>query len=398
MNFGEKAIDKAPAIRLLLSCARTGMSAEVVRECRSLLRAGIDWDYLLETARSHGVAPMLYLNLKHVCDPAASPPIMEPLGRLYRAYVTRNLYLSGQLLFLLELFESEGIPAISYKGPVLAKSLYGNLSYRFFWDLDILLHKRDVLKAKELLFNEGFLPERRFGKIGERIHLRHDCEYNFDRPEDGLHVEIHWRLMPSYCRIKLDASELWKHHRRIPFAGTEVRNLCDEHLFLLLCAHHGGKHQWRRLSMIVDVAQLICRGPNWLTVLSLAEKANISRMAAIAILLSNDLLDSRIPPYVHAQARRVNRAESMARELASALFPGSSDHVISNRYWLTHLKMREGLADRIRYIPHILREVFVPSEKEEALLPLPRYLASLHYVVRPLRLIFKYVKEFIENR
>jgi len=36
------------------------------------------------------------------------------------------------LLKLLDLFENHGIPAVPFKGPVLASSIYGDLSLRQF--------------------------------------------------------------------------------------------------------------------------------------------------------------------------------------------------------------------------------------------------------------------------
>ena len=53
--------------------------------------------------------------------------------------------------------------------------------------------------------------------------------------------------------------------------------------------------------------------------------------------------------------------------------------------------MRENLRDRIRYIPHILKEAVLPTEKEEALLLLPVVFSFIYYLLRPVRLIIKYL-------
>ena len=48
-----------------------------------------------------------------------------------------NLYLTQEMLKLLSAFRKKGIPAIPYKGPVLAQAVYGNVGLRQFGDLDI---------------------------------------------------------------------------------------------------------------------------------------------------------------------------------------------------------------------------------------------------------------------
>ena len=67
----------------------------------------------------------------------------------------RNLFLTRELLNLLTLFETHQIPAIPFKGPVLAASVYGNLALRQFSDLDLIIHKQHVAKARELLVSAG---------------------------------------------------------------------------------------------------------------------------------------------------------------------------------------------------------------------------------------------------
>ena len=56
----------------------------------------------------------------------------------------------------MKLLESNGINAIPYKGPVLANLAYGNLSFREFGDIDILINKSDALKAKEIMISNGY--------------------------------------------------------------------------------------------------------------------------------------------------------------------------------------------------------------------------------------------------
>ena len=134
-----------PGVELLLSCARTRLDNQGVERIEALVREELDWAYLVELAGKHGVMPLLYWNLHTVCPQAVHKDILDLLKRSFHENARRNLFLSGELLELLKLLEGEGIPAIPFKGPVLADFVYGNLALRSIWDLDLLVHKHDVL-------------------------------------------------------------------------------------------------------------------------------------------------------------------------------------------------------------------------------------------------------------
>src|SRR5437870_4666302 len=51
----------------------------------------------------------------------------------------RNLLMLRELLEVLDLFAEHSVPALPYKGPILAAVEYGNVSLRTFCDLDILV-------------------------------------------------------------------------------------------------------------------------------------------------------------------------------------------------------------------------------------------------------------------
>ncbi len=67
-----------------------------------------------------------------------------------------NILLTHELQKLLALFADNDVRAVPYKGPALALQLYGNVALRQFSDLDILVHPRDVLRARDLLLAEGY--------------------------------------------------------------------------------------------------------------------------------------------------------------------------------------------------------------------------------------------------
>jgi len=101
----------------------------------------------------------LYRSLSRNAPELVSKANLERLRGDFRSNVQRNLLLTAELLRLLDLFAVHGIAAAPFKGPVLAASAYEDLSLRQFSDLDVLVNRRDILKAEGLLASQGYEPD-----------------------------------------------------------------------------------------------------------------------------------------------------------------------------------------------------------------------------------------------
>ena len=159
--------DTRPEVELLLCCARISSPSERAAQIRAVLRKEIDCTNLLRTARAHGVIPLLYWRLSKTCPEAVSTAVLDRLRGDFHANSLRNLSLTRELLKLLNLFEAQGITAIPYKGPAPAAFAYGNLALRQFADLDILIRKHDVPRAKEVFISAGYRSEYRLTRTQE---------------------------------------------------------------------------------------------------------------------------------------------------------------------------------------------------------------------------------------
>src|SRR5262249_37481496 len=113
--------------QLLLYCARSQVDAGAIR---GLVNEGVNWPTLLGLAQQHGVRPMLLRSLKSVCWDAVPRTTQFELERFNRVNFRKTLCLANELFRLLEVFQQNGIPIATFKGPVLAESVYGDLSLR----------------------------------------------------------------------------------------------------------------------------------------------------------------------------------------------------------------------------------------------------------------------------
>ncbi len=147
-----------PSIReveLMFCCARTNSPPQNTLRINEIVPQDIDWQLFLQLATSHGIRPLVYQALHTTCREALPEAARRQLSHFYPANSAKNRFLTGELLHILQLFESEHILAVPFKGLVLAAVLYGELAMREFTDLDLLIQERDIPKAKEILSKQG---------------------------------------------------------------------------------------------------------------------------------------------------------------------------------------------------------------------------------------------------
>jgi hypothetical protein len=314
---------------------------------------------------------------------------LEQLRREFQANAQRNLFLTGELLRLLDLFEASGIPAIPYKGPALAAVLYHDLALRQFADLELLVHKPDLPRVEQLLLAQGYLPECRLSPGQQVAYMRTECEYNFVRRDTRVRLEIHWNIVPRYFTVPLEPQSFWARLEAVDLGPKQTVAFAPDMLLLILGVHHGAKHGWGRLGWICDLAQLIRVRPDldWQAVWEQADRLGVRRVVLVGLLLARDLLGAALPEPVLGKIRADRPAARLAREVCEQLFvlPHRRPGKLAQR--LLTLKLRERLRDRVGYC---LRLALTPTEGDRELLALPPALASLYYLVRPIRLIGRY--------
>ncbi len=377
-----------PEVELLLCCARTCIDAPTEKRILALLQEDINWDYLLRTALWHGVMPLLYWSLNATCPEVVPQAIMGQLRDYFHSLARRNLFLTRELLLLLNLFRAHQIPAIPYKGPVLAASAYGNLALRQFCDLDILIHKQDAFRVKTLLQEQGYrLSLEQQPGAQEAMWFESACEYNFVSNDGKVMVEPHWAIArPKHCFL-LDPDCLWERLESISIADTSVLTFRPQDLLLIICMN-GTKDVWKSLKQICDIAEVIRAHQelDWDQVMQQSRILGSERMLLLSCLLASDLLGTALPEKVWQRIQAEPSVKSLAKQVRERLFLNfdNSSKFEQSNFSLWDIRVRERLQDRVRYCFNL---IFSPNEADAALLPLPRSLYFIYYLLRPIRLV-----------
>ena len=383
-----------PEFDLLLACctgaADTGHSARI----SLALDRELDWVEFARIVEHHSVGPIVYRRLSTF--PHAVPSsVLEQLRTDYERNAQKSLRLTHELVRILACLESHRIPAIPYKGPVLAKTVYGDVAFRRFSDLDILIHATDVPAAKAAVRELGYTPTLHLNEVEQAAHIASGNEVPFDGPLGRNLLEIQWRVLPRFYAVEFSIERFFQRTVRVDLGGSSVRTLAPEDLLLVLCVHTA-KHVWSRLLWLCDIAetmrsQLIDYGSAYRT----AKGLGVEKIVAVNFVLQAQLFGVPFPVQFRKSKKNDPEIEHIAGEARQVLL-GSADHdVQSIDYFRLMVRLRERFRDRFRFLARL---TFTPSVGEWSTVRLPARLFPLYRAIRVLRLMSRFLTGAVGKR
>lgn len=386
---------------LLIWCVRSVRSVHSDRRAHETqatelgMRPAIDiadaasWSAFLREAGRHMVMPACWRALEPFRDeiPAA---IATDLQTAFDLNTRRNLWLAAELVSMLGKLRAAGIEAVPWKGPLLAERAYGDLRLRQFFDLDVLVRRADLAAAAEVAIASGLRHEKEMTTAQRDTYAEHQGEIELVREADGLWLELHTHIVPTYYARGTTSDELWDRIRPARVARATVSGLGPVDELEALCVH-GSKHRWDRLAWIMDIAMMsqLQTDADWSRLLHGAARHGTKRMVHLGLLLAVDIAGACLPEKVAGAARADRNAGRLATEVRLSLFdskPSQFDAL------LFHARMRERTRDQLDYLFNV---IFTPSGADWESLSLPRALFPVYALTRPVRLAVKYGRRVV---
>ena len=308
-------------------------------------------EQLVEDARPYNAIPLLF----HVLG-RDNVSMSQNLASLSRIQYIQN-YLSTTLLLrelkdVLSSLVDRGVEVIVLKGAALVTNLYPDLGLRPMRDIDLLIHRKELAQAIEILYDLGYqrhLPPARNGI--ENLQGEVVCVKDGEFP---IVIEPHWTLGPEYPysgRIK--AEGLWHRATRINLAGVDALALCPEDALLHLCLHQFQHCQSFWLIPACDIAELIRHyqgGLDWEAFLNRVLEFGLCLPVQYSLKKTFELFHPPIPGFVfdeltsYKPSRFENRLFTLLVSLSGPVGGGN----------LAKLLTIPGIAQKLRYLCSIL--------------------------------------------
>jgi len=270
--------------KLLFLTSVKDLSADQSLQVEKLLAGPIDWQQFLAIVEQHRIYPPVCRNLKKMAAASVKIPIMDKLEQLSRNYAMQALKLTGNLISITNLLESNQIKVISLKGPLLSQSIYGNVALRTSRDLDFLIDIQDLDHTIDLFVAEGYQIEHFGGELtAKKKHYIIKTNHHFAFIKNGLTVEIHWNF--HFLGYQCFFSDQFSRSRTATISGREIHILAAEDEFLYL-VFHGAKHGWHRLKWLADIAEIVrINQLDWTLVLTKSREYDILHILGQTLIL-----------------------------------------------------------------------------------------------------------------
>ena len=309
-NAVAEALPEIPReIRLVLECARTRLTFAHIERIESLLRPDMNWAAILHFTEESAVTPLVHENLSKIASrvPVLVPQIwMERLEKSCRANTVRALYQRAELVKILKAFESRGVLAVAYKGPVLGAQAYGDAALRQFYDLDVVVTQKQLAAVDEVLRGMDFEQRFAWPRVENPATTQTPGEYTYRGRHSQVLLEIHTERTMRHFPEPLDLEALASRLATVNLTGHSVKTFRQEDGLPILCVH-GAKDFWAKASNIVDIAELVQLQPfDWNLARETARSLRCTTMMLLGLSLAQRLIGMPLPNQI-AEEMYANR-------------------------------------------------------------------------------------------
>jgi hypothetical protein len=265
-----------------------------------------EWEALLRQAEAHGAAPLIYWKLKELGVLGWLPPqVGAALQYSYYRSAAQNGLLREELVKILTVLSAQNIPVIVLKGSALGPALYPNLALRPINDIDLLVHRQDVIRAAEAVRQLGYVEaSEHIFPVGSFLEQATNKHLVLAGP-GGMLLELHWSLIGAENEPRSpDPHIVWSDLLPLPGGGCALRRELE---LLYLCTHVTVQHglAQARLIWLYDIHLLLSSIElDWGVTVSLAQKLGWVSPLLASIQVVENLFGTSIPEGLVDQLKR----------------------------------------------------------------------------------------------
>jgi Uncharacterised nucleotidyltransferase len=380
---------------IVLLCSSLNINERKAAQIKKITKENIIWDKVVNIAKEQRVICLLYKNLKQITSDEVPEDILLKSKHYYLGNSKRNLSLSVRLVNIINLFKANNIAAVPFKGPAQAETVYEDIGLRSFNDLDILISRKDITKARDLLIKNNFLLTTRLPESQFSTYIYHENFFNFFDKTRNLNIDLHWEITGRYSLIPIYLEDIENRLIEINLVEQKISSLCFEDMLIYLCIH-STSHCWDKLESICSIAEIIKSNKiiDWQIIEKRAVDLKCKRMVHLGLALAKDLFDIKLPEEIEKEINNDRSLNRLEKQIIKKLFNNNKplSESLSWRFSNLHFLIRDKLSDSINYG---LRLLFCPTIKEWVTIPLPSKFLFLYFFIRPFRLIINLLKNIL---
>ncbi len=338
MNKQLESLNNKPYILIVILASKKDLKEEDVSQLNALIQnERMNWDAFFEYIRIEKVRPLICHNLIKYSREALPQEILPQLKALLTQLTIGSLRKVKQLNDAMLLFQNHQIAAIPWKGAMLSQEIFNNPTVRESVDLDILIHPKDLQKAKDLLLADGYFPLWKMNEQQEKIYFKN--RHSYEMLKKGVaDLELHWRIAKKQYMFNISMDDLWKSAVDKKLATLEIKYPNKEHLLVGVAIHHGGVECWLKYKLLVDWYYLLEQYPDmdWQKVLKIVNKVGMRRIIVVGTLMCHHLFGAEIPAALQPYIKK--KEQSLSDKLIQNLF--ESDKIQKQSSILIELRER----------------------------------------------------------
>jgi len=369
-----------PELLFVAACCRWPDDETRRRRVARLADQVRSWEQVVALTATHRVEGLVH----HAVRSAPFDLPQAVAGRLATmagAVRRKALQSLGEALRITGLLDTNAVEFRVIKGLPVAALAYGSVTIKNSVDLDLLVRRRDAVRAARILHEAGYSQVRPWRRLGEReFHSWSKVAKEACFVGDRGQVDLHWDLLDQPA--VLTGLDPWEEPRLVPLVGQAGVPTLPDPAHLAYLAGHGGMSGWSRLKWVADFAAFINARPEQeRTALCSAARAMAGRTLDQGLILAGHLLGPGYPEAAEP-GECAGQLAAAAEKIIAARTPGvviesqrDAMKLLSRSQW----RLRAGL----RYKAHEIERRFREQEIRFRLrLWLPGPLAWLFWPLR----------------
>lgn len=382
-----------PEIEFAIAVTQPIIDDSQKKRIKELTEQTLDWDYLIEFTLEHKLTSLFYHQIKAHFAEIIPLERIEQLRQIVMNVTARNMLMTVELIRLLQIFKEAQIPVIFFKGPILAQLAYGDISFRIFDDLDLLIKESDLVKVHNLLTKKcGYtsydFPDYQINQIAKVCN-----EYSYFNKNKDILIDVHWHILRVFNQsfsFYPYLEMLWEKLEKIELNNQEIETFSLENFMIYLCLN-SAKDAWHKVYLICDLAYLLTNNPqiNWQKIESFFGKFGIKRMILISLNLTKIFYNVPLPETIEKEIEANPVINTISNKVQKQIISPTNKILYKFYLYLLYSQSMESGKDKLIFWYYILTS---PTLYDLKLISLPRILFPLYYPIRIFRLTTKYIK------